>query len=196
MTRVAELIVTTGPMSQVGWASACSTVTSASSSAVRPRNGPAAGGEHQPGDLAARAAAQALGQRGVLGVDRHQLAGRGGGGDQVAAGDQRLLVGQRDGAARPAAPTSVGPRPIEPVMPLRTTSAGRAASSSAARGPARISGSAYSPFAQPRCDGRGVEGQLQVLRGGGPGDGDGADAEGQRLLGQQRRRRPRRRPDR
>ena len=28
LTRVAELIVITGPMSQVGWASACSTVTS------------------------------------------------------------------------------------------------------------------------------------------------------------------------
>ena len=38
--RVAELIVTTGPMSQVGWASACSGVTSASSARVRPRNGP------------------------------------------------------------------------------------------------------------------------------------------------------------
>ena len=47
---------------------------------------------------------------------------------------------------------NVGPNPIEPVIPLRTTSAGRAASSSAARGPARISGRAYSPFAQPRWD--------------------------------------------
>lgn len=39
-TRVAELIVTTGPMSQVGWASACSGVTPASSSLSRPRKGP------------------------------------------------------------------------------------------------------------------------------------------------------------
>ena len=54
---------------------------------------------------------------------------------------------------RPAASADrVGPRPMEPVIPFRTTSAGRAASSSAARGPARISGSAYSPFAQPRWD--------------------------------------------
>ena len=33
LTRVAELIVTTGPIAQVGWASACSTVTSARSAA-------------------------------------------------------------------------------------------------------------------------------------------------------------------
>ena len=39
--------------------------------------------------------------------------------------------------ARPRSADSVGPSPIEPVIPLRTTSAGRAASSSAARGPAR-----------------------------------------------------------
>src|SRR5581483_3413706 len=40
LTSVAELIVTTGPMSQVGWASACSTVTLTISARSRPRNGP------------------------------------------------------------------------------------------------------------------------------------------------------------
>ena len=40
LTRVAELMVTTGPMSHVGCASACSTVTSCSSSTDFPRNGP------------------------------------------------------------------------------------------------------------------------------------------------------------
>ena len=85
---------------------------------------------------------------------------------------------------RPRSADSVGPRPIEPVIPLSTTSAGRAASSSAARGPARISGSAYSPLRPAALRRRGVEGQLEVLRGGGPGDGDRADAEGERLLGQ------------
>ena len=40
LTRVAELMVTNGPMSQVGCASACAGVTSCSSSRVRPRNGP------------------------------------------------------------------------------------------------------------------------------------------------------------
>ena len=40
LTRVAEFVVTTGPIRQVGWASACSGVTSARSAAGRPRNGP------------------------------------------------------------------------------------------------------------------------------------------------------------
>ena len=40
LTSVAELMVITGPMSHVGWAIACSGVTSASSARVRPRNGP------------------------------------------------------------------------------------------------------------------------------------------------------------
>src|SRR3954453_213496 len=40
LTRVAELIVMTGPMAQVGWASASSTLTWARSAFVRPRKGP------------------------------------------------------------------------------------------------------------------------------------------------------------
>ena len=40
LTRVAELIVTTGPMSHVGCVERLSGVTSASSSRLRPRNGP------------------------------------------------------------------------------------------------------------------------------------------------------------
>ncbi len=74
LTRVAELIVTTGPMSQVGWASASSTVTSASCSRGPAAERAAARGQHQPAYLVGRAAAQALGERRVLGVDRHDLA--------------------------------------------------------------------------------------------------------------------------
>ena len=40
LTRVAELVVITRPIAKLGWASACSGVTSASSRGVRPRNGP------------------------------------------------------------------------------------------------------------------------------------------------------------
>ena len=76
LTSVAELIVTTGPMSQVGWASACSAVTSASSSRRAAAERAAAGGEDQPAHLVGPAAAQALGERRVLGVDRDDLAGR------------------------------------------------------------------------------------------------------------------------
>ena len=56
--------------------------------------GPAGGGEHQLGDLVGAAAAQALRQRGVFGVDRHDLAGLGGREHQRATGDQRFLVRQ------------------------------------------------------------------------------------------------------
>lgn len=87
----------------------------------------------------------------MLGVDRDELAGRGGGEDQVPPAISDSLFASA--TVRPARRAdSVGPRPMEPAMPLRTTSAGRAASSSAARGPARISGREYSPFDQPFFD--------------------------------------------
>ena len=60
---------------------------------------PAARGQHQPAYLVGRAAAQALRQRAVLGVDRHDLAGLGAVDDQGAADDQALLVGQRERVA-------------------------------------------------------------------------------------------------
>ncbi len=40
LTSVAEFVVTSGPMDQVGWARACSGPTSASEARSRPRNGP------------------------------------------------------------------------------------------------------------------------------------------------------------
>ncbi len=59
-----------------------------------PAKRPAGGGQHQLRDLLRAARAQALGQRGVLGVDRDDLTGRGRGEHQRTAGHQRLLVGQ------------------------------------------------------------------------------------------------------
>ena len=53
-----------------------------------------AGGEHQAPDLAGAPAGQALGEGGVLGVHRHDLARGGGVLDQGSTDDQRLLVGQ------------------------------------------------------------------------------------------------------
>ena len=49
---VAESTVIFGPIRQVGWASACSAVTSASSSRVRPRNGPPDAVRTRPATLA------------------------------------------------------------------------------------------------------------------------------------------------
>ena len=123
LTRVEELVVTIGPMSQVGWAIACAGVTSA----VRARAAPertAAGGKDEPAHLVGAAAAQALGQRGMLGVDRHDLAGLGGRGDHLTPDDQRLLVRQRQGG--PGCQRRQGGRsPTAPAMALSTMSARR-----------------------------------------------------------------------
>ena len=99
LTRVAELIVTSGPIDQVGWASACSGRDVVQLVAAAAAERPAAGGEHQAAHLVGGAAAQALRQRAVLGVDRDDLARLGPRGHDRAADDQRLLVGQRQGAA-------------------------------------------------------------------------------------------------
>lgn len=56
---------------------------------------PSRGRQHQLGDLVGSAAAQALGQRGVFGVDRHDLTGPRRPQHQRTTGDQRFLVGQR-----------------------------------------------------------------------------------------------------
>ena len=99
LTRVAEFVVTTRPMSQVGCASASAGVTSASDSRERPRNGPpdAVSTSRRTSERVARA--QRLGDRGVLGVDRDDLARLRDRGHEIAADDQRLLVREREGAA-------------------------------------------------------------------------------------------------
>ena len=124
LTRVAELIVTTGPMSQVGWFSACSGVTSASSSRRAPAEGPPAGGQHQAAYLLGAAAAQALRQRTVLAVDRHDLTGLRQRGDDRAADDQRLLVGQGQRVAR-LQRSHRGPQPDRPGDPVEHHVAGQ-----------------------------------------------------------------------
>ena len=99
LTRVAELIVTTGPMSQVGCASACSGVTSCSSSRLRPRNGPPLAVSTSRRTSSARPprrhCASALCSEST-GTIWPGLRARG---DHRAADDQRLLVGQREGVA-------------------------------------------------------------------------------------------------
>ena len=75
LTSVAELIVMTGPMFQVGWASACCGGDPGQLVAAAVQERAAAGGQHQPALTSSGApAAQALRHRGVLGVDRHELA--------------------------------------------------------------------------------------------------------------------------
>ena len=67
---------------------------------VRPRNGPPEAVTTSLRTSARVAAGQRLEERGVLGVDRDDLAGLGERLDQRAADDQRLLVGQGQGPAR------------------------------------------------------------------------------------------------
>ena len=95
---VAESIVILPPIAQVGCLSACSTVTSSSSVARAAAERAAGGGDDEPLDGARALAGDQLVQRGVLGVDRDQLGAGGLGerGHELAADDERLLVGQRD----------------------------------------------------------------------------------------------------
>ena len=101
LTSVAELMVTTGPMSQVGWASACAGGDVGHLRGRAAAERAAGGGDDQGATSRSAPDAQALGERAVLGVDRARSARARGAGDQRAAGDQRLLVGQRQRAARP-----------------------------------------------------------------------------------------------
>ena len=95
---VAESIVILPPIAHVGCWSASSTVDVLELGARAAAERAAGGGDHEPVDRAGRLARDQLVQRGVLGVDRDQL-GAGGLGQrhhEVAADDERLLVGQRD----------------------------------------------------------------------------------------------------
>ena len=98
---VDESIVILAPMFQVGCASASAGCTSASSARRAPAERSAARGEHDARDLTHLAGAQRLPDRGVLGVDRHDLAAarRPRLGDDRARGDEALLVGEREALA-------------------------------------------------------------------------------------------------
>ena len=95
---VAESTVILPPIAHVGCASASSTVTSSSSARVRPRNGPPEAVRTSLSTVPGALGGEQLVQRRVLGVDGDDLrAGRlGERHDELAADDERLLVGQRE----------------------------------------------------------------------------------------------------
>ena len=134
LTRVAELMVMTGPMSQVGCASACSAVTSASSSAVRPRNGPPLAVSTSRRTSSARpprrhwASAECSESTGTIwpGLARPVTSG-------PPMISDSLLASARVVPASSAA--SVGRSPTAPVIPLSTTSQARPAASVEASSP-------------------------------------------------------------
>ena len=90
------------PMFHVGCASASAIVTSRSCSRVRPRNGPPLAVSTMRADLGRAPGAQALPDRGVLGVDGDDLAAARGArlGDDRPGRDQALLVRERETLAR------------------------------------------------------------------------------------------------
>ena len=98
---VAESMVTFGPMVQVGWRSASSTVMRREGARVALAERAAAGGEHQPAHAVRALAAQALPERAVLAVDRQDARPARGrpGLDQLARHHQHLLGGGGDGPA-------------------------------------------------------------------------------------------------
>ena len=122
---VAESIVIFPPISHVGWRSASSTVTDSSSARRAPAERAARGGQDEPVDGARRLPGDQLVQGRVLGVDRQDArAGRLGElHDELAADDERLLVGERqvDPLAERRRPSGRGP--AEPTSALSTRSA-------------------------------------------------------------------------
>ena len=94
---VAESIVILPPIAQVGWASACSTVTFSSSSRLRPRNGPPEAVRISRSTVPGRSAAsswcsaECSESTGMIAAPVACASC----GDELAADDQRLLVGER-----------------------------------------------------------------------------------------------------
>lgn len=153
LTRVAELMVMTGPMAQVGCARASSTVTCASCSFVRPRKGPP-----EAVTTSLRTSARVPAARHWKSAACSESTGMiwPGLASAFTSGpptmSDSLLASAR---VRPASRAArVGARPMEPVMPFSTVWLSEAASWVAASGPARISGSGsavpYSPLRASR----------------------------------------------
>ena len=94
LTSVAELVVITRPIAKLGCASACSGVTSASSSAVRPRNGPPDAVRTRRRTSSAEPARRHWAMAQCSESTGHDLARPRALLHQRAADDERLLVGE------------------------------------------------------------------------------------------------------
>ena len=98
-TRVAEFVVTTRPMSQVGMSQRLGGRDIRERGARTAAEGSTGCRQHEPAHLGVLAGAQRLRDRRVLGVDGDDLAGPRDRGDQLTAHDQGLLVRERERAA-------------------------------------------------------------------------------------------------
>ena len=129
------------PIDQTGWRSAVSGVARAISSMRRGAERAARRGQHDLLDRAAIAVGHRLENRVVLGIDRQQ---RGAGfahraQHDLAGADQRFLVGQRRRPRRGGSRPGSAARPAAPVIAAMVQSAGSAAASTTASGPAATS---------------------------------------------------------
>ena len=165
--------MTTGPMAQVGWASACSDGDVGQLVAPPAAERAAGRGEHQPRDLVGRGRRAGTG-RARSARSRPGRSGRAAPRPSPAGRPRPATPCSPAPAVAPvASAASVGPRPREPVIPLSTVSAGVVAVSSvAASGPASTS----------------TPGQLPAQRGGRVRvrDGDPPHAVRPGLRGEQR----------
>ena len=122
LTSVAEFVVTTRPMSHVGWASASAGVTAASEARLRPRNGPpdavstSRRTSPRSPDRSACAIAECSESTGTICPGRASAVTR----SPPTISDSLFASASVRPVSRAA---RVGPSPTEPVMPLSTTSA-------------------------------------------------------------------------
>ena len=148
--------------------------------------GPAAGGHDETADVIVAFSAQGLRQRRVLGVDRDELAGLGRTGDQLAADDQRLLVGQRQGGAR-LERSQRGQQSDGAGHAVEHHVARRARDLDSSVGASHEARDPVIALVVSALLGLGVEGELDVLRGLGLSHADQRHVEGDRLFGQEPR---------
>ena len=173
-----------GPIDHVGWASACSGVTSSSSSRLRPRNGPPLAvttrRRSSPRSPPRRHCASAECSESTATI----WPGLGPLLDQRAADDQRLLVGEREGASRVEGRERRGQarRAVDPVehdvaRPRRHL--GDRARPGEELGQAVVAGGVAALLRL------GVERELEVLGGRSLGDSDHIGPQVEDLSGQQ-----------
>ena len=174
----------TGPMSQVGWASACSRVTWSSSSRRRPRNGPplavTTSRRTSSRDPARRHCAIAVCSEstGTIwpGLARAATSG------PPAINDSLFAKARVRPASRAA---RVGASPTDPVIPFRTTSHGHAATSVGGVGTGQQLRQLVTALAVAASLRFGVQRELEVLERAGAGDRDDLHSQVDGLRGEQ-----------
>ena len=162
----------TGPISHVGWRQRLLRCDVAEPVGRPAPEGATRRGEHEAAYLVGATGPQALRERGVLAVDRDDLAGAA---SRVTSGPPMISDSLLASASvRPASSAaSVGRSPTAPVMALSTTSHSSPAASVEASGPARST-----PARTPPPAARTAPGSIRPRSAPPPGSGRGSPAPG------------------